>query len=89
MTILESQITGPADAARRIAELEALVAKLKTNGTRRLSFKVSENTRCLSVYGMNVRGIHLYAGQWLKVLDAADELRAFIEAHRDELAWKD
>jgi hypothetical protein len=29
----------------------------------------------------------LYAPSWLVVLDHAEEIRAFIEAHRDELDW--
>jgi len=50
MTILDSQINTHADSARKIAELEALVAKLKAGrGNGRLTLKVSK-AGALSVY---------------------------------------
>jgi hypothetical protein len=42
--------------------------------------KVSEKG-CLSLYGLNTRGIHLYASQWERILDQADAIRAFIAAN--------
>lgn len=69
-------------------QLEAMVRSLHLQGTRKLSCKVSEKG-CVSVYGMNSRGVHLYASQWLKVLDAAEQIREFIKLNKDELSWKD
>jgi hypothetical protein len=46
-------------------------------------------SRGLSIYGLGQRPIFAYASQWLRILDKADELRAFIEANRSALAWKD
>jgi hypothetical protein len=75
--------------AAEIAELRAMVESLKANARQpgRVSFKVSEKG-CVSIYGMNMRGIHLYASQWLKILDHAEAIRQFIEANRAKLAWK-
>ena len=63
------------------------IAQMKAAPTARITFKVSEKG-CVSMYGLNMRGIHLYASQWLRVLDNAAALRAFIEANRNKLAWK-
>lgn len=55
-----------------------------------ISAKVSEK-KAVSVY-MTVKGRRsrfpttLYADQWLAILDRADALRKFIEAHKGELA---
>lgn len=78
----------------QIAELIAENAKLKQQLTKpakiagKLSLKVSAEKKCLSIYGISTRGAHLYAGQWLRILDAAPDIRAFIEANKDQLAWK-
>jgi hypothetical protein len=66
----------------KIAALEAQVARKST-----LTLKVSEKG-AVSLYGTGRFPISLYAGTWLKVLDMADEIRAFIEANRDKLSWK-
>ena len=42
----------------------------------------------VSIYGMGRFPITLYADQWLRVLDFGDEIRAFIDANRDQLTWK-
>lgn len=72
-------------------QLLALVAELKAANavpTSRITFKVSEKG-CVSVYGLNMRGIHLYASQWLRIFEHADRIKAFIEANRTKLAWKE
>jgi hypothetical protein len=74
--------------AQLIAKYEALQAQLKAaNASRKLSFKVSEKG-CVSVYGMNSRGVHLYATQWGKILDNAEAIRAFISANKELLSFK-
>ena len=50
--------------------------------------KVSEKG-ALSVYGMGRFPVTLYKEQWLKLLDMADEIQAFITAHQAELKARD
>jgi len=57
----------------RIAELEAKLAALEAK-PKGITLKVSEKG-ALSVYGIGRFPVSLYRGQWLKVLDAADEIR--------------
>jgi hypothetical protein len=83
-----------------IAEQQRLLAEKKRHGNE-ISFKVNTlvkdpttgemkpGSRGLSIYGLGQRPIFAYASQWLRILDKADELRAFIEANRSALAWKD
>ena len=66
----------------KIAELEGKLAKKTT-----LTLKVSEKG-AVSLYGTGRFPISLYAGTWLKVLDMADDIRAFIEANKAQLSWK-
>jgi hypothetical protein len=50
--------------------------------------KVSEKG-AVSVYGLGRFPVTLYKEQWLKLLDTANEIRAFIAAHEAELKAKD
>ena len=73
------------------AELERLRkenASLKKGAARGVSMKVSEKGG-LSVYGMGRFPVTLYKEQWLKLLDLAEEIRAFIAAHEGELKSKE
>jgi hypothetical protein len=71
----------------RIAELERQAAqKLKSVGT--LSFKVSDKG-AVSVYGMGRFPVTLYYEQWLRLLGAAGELRAFLEENKHRLKLKE
>jgi hypothetical protein len=72
------------------AELERLRAEneaLKARGSRGISLKVSEKGG-VSVYGLGRFPVTLYKEQWAKLLDMADEIRAFIKAHDKELKAK-
>ncbi len=74
------------------SELERLRAEnaaLKASNARRggVSFKVSEKGG-VSVYGLGRFPVTLYKEQWAKLLDLADDLRAFIRAHEAELKSK-
>ena len=72
------------------AELERLRvenAALKARGSRGVSLKVSEKGG-VSVYGLGRFPVTLYKEQWAKLLDMADEIRAFIKAHDSELKAK-
>lgn len=71
------------------AEIATLKAKLAVaNKPRKLSLKVSEKG-AVSLYGMGKFPVTLYAGQWERVISAADEITAFMEANRALLATKD
>ena len=72
------------------AELERLRAeneRLKGQQARGVTLKVSEKGG-VSVYGMGRFPVTLYKEQWLKLLDMADEIRAFINANDDALKTK-
>jgi len=72
------------------AELERLRAEneaLKARGSKGVSMKVSEKGG-VSVYGLGRFPVTLYQEQWLKLLDLADDIRAFIKEHEAELKKK-
>jgi hypothetical protein len=72
------------------SELERLRAEneaLKARGQRGMSLKVSEKGG-VSVYGLGRFPVTLYKEQWVKLLEMADEIRAFIKAHDKELKAK-
>ena len=72
------------------AELERLRAeneRLKRTQSRGITLKVSEKGG-VSVYGMGRFPVTLYKEQWTKLLDMADEIRAFIRDHESELKAK-
>jgi hypothetical protein len=73
------------------AELQCLRAeneRLKRTQSRGITLKVSEKGG-VSVYGMGRFPVTLYKEQWTKLLDMADEIRAFIRDHESELKAKD
>ena len=55
-------------------------AALKRGASSNVRMKVSEKG-ALSVYGMGRFPVTLYKEQWLKLLDMADDIRAFIIAN--------
>ncbi len=72
------------------AELERLRAEneaLKKASSRGLSLRVSEKGG-ISVYGLGRFPVTLYKEQWLKLLDLADDIRAFIAANESQLKTK-
>ena len=73
------------------AELERLRnenAALKKGASAGLRLKVSEKG-ALSVYGMGRFPVTLYKEQWLKLMNMADEIRAFIKTNDAQLKAKD
>ncbi len=73
------------------AELERLKAEneaLKTRNSRAISMKVSEKGG-LSVYGLGRFPVTLYQEQWTKLLDMADDIRAFIKENGATLKKKE
>ena len=72
------------------AELERLKAEnetLKTRASRTISIKVSEKGG-VSIYGLGRFPVTLYKEQWVKVLDMADEIRAFLKDNDSRLKTK-
>ena len=73
------------------AELEKLKAEnaaLKARGAKGTSMKVSEKG-AVSVYGLGRFPVTLYQEQWLKLLDLADDIRAFIRENEGSLKKKE
>jgi hypothetical protein len=72
------------------AELERLKAeneRLKSRQTRGVSLKVSEKGG-VSVYGLGRFPVTLYKEQWTRLLDMADDIRAFIKENESRLKAK-
>ena len=68
----------------RIAELE------KQSGAKKsgiLEFKVGGKGG-VSVYGLGRFPVTLYYEQWIKLLDVAADLRAFLEGNKSRLKFK-
>jgi hypothetical protein len=68
----------------RIAELENQVGSKKEGS---LEFKVGEKGG-VSVYGLGRFPVTLYYEQWVRLLDSADGLRAFLEENKSKLKLK-
>jgi hypothetical protein len=72
-------------------ELKAQLEALKSQKSRKpgdFSLKVSEKGG-VSVYGPGRFPVTLYQEQWLKLLDRADDIRAFITQNADKLKRKE
>ena len=73
------------------AELDRLRREneaLKQRNVRGVSLKVSEKGG-VSVYGLGRFPITLYQEQWTKLLDMADQIRAFIVENEGKLKKKE
>jgi hypothetical protein len=72
-------------------ELKAKVAELeKQTGGRRggsLEFRVGEKGG-VSVYGLGRFPVTLYYEQWIRLLDAGNDLRKFLEDNKSRLKLK-
>jgi len=72
-------------------ELERLRAeneRLKKRSSRGVTMKVSEKGG-LSVYGLGRFPVTLYKEQWIRLLDMADDIRAFMRENDGALKSKD
>ena len=73
-------------------ELKAKLAELEKQAQGRkkgaVEFRVSEIGGA-SVYGLGRFPVTLYKEQWAKLLDMADDIRAFIAENQDRLKSKD
>lgn len=69
----------------RVAELEAQGGSMKRGA---LEFKVGGKGG-VSVYGLGRFPVTLYYQQWIRLLDAADGLRVFLEENKSKLKLRD
>jgi hypothetical protein len=76
------------DVKAELERLRAENAALKSRGQRSVSLKVSEKGG-VSVYGLGRFPVTLYKEQWAKLLDMADEIRAFIRENEPRLKTKE
>ena len=76
------------DVQAELERLRAENAQLKHTASRGMTLKVSEKGG-VSVYGLGRFPVTLYKEQWTKLLDLADDIRAFIKAHDSELKAKE
>ena len=80
-----------ADLRTQLAARDARIAELekKAEGRKKgtLEFRVGEKGG-VSVYGLGRFPVTLYYEQWVRLLDAATDLRAFLEENKSRLKLK-
>jgi hypothetical protein len=75
------------DLAAELARLKEENERLKLRQSRAISMKVSEKG-ALSVYGLGRFPVTLYKEQWTKLLDMAEDIRAFLKENDARLKAK-
>ena len=75
------------DEKTELERAKAEIDRLRRTASRGMSIKVSEKGG-VSVYGLGRFPVTLYKEQWEKLLDMADELRAFIRENASSLKTK-
>jgi hypothetical protein len=75
------------DVTAQLERLRTENAQLKRTASRGVTLKVSEKGG-VSVYGLGRFPVTLYKEQWTKLLDMADDIRAFILANESTLKTK-
>jgi hypothetical protein len=76
------------EVQKELERLRSENAALKAGRRSGITFRVSEKG-AVSVYGLGRFPVTLYQEQWDRLLDAADDLRAFIDANRERLKKKE
>ena len=76
------------DLKAQLEQLKAENERLKSQRGRSASLKVSEKGG-VSVYGLGRFPVTLYKEQWTKLLDMADDVRAFIKENESKLKAKE
>jgi hypothetical protein len=75
------------DLRTEIEKLRAENEALKRSSSKGLSMRVSEKG-AVSVYGLGRFPVTLYKEQWLRLLDMAEDIRAFIRQNEAQLKSK-
>jgi hypothetical protein len=81
-------MTNGTELQTELERLRAENAALKARGSKGVSMKVSEKG-AVSVYGLGRFPVTLYQEQWSKLLDMADDIRAFIKENEGQLKKKE
>ena len=76
------------DERTELDRLRAENERLRRNAARGGTLKVAKSGG-VSVYGLGRFPVTLYKEQWIKLLDMADEIRAFIRENEESLKAKD
>jgi hypothetical protein len=76
------------DPMKELERLRAENEALKRRGAKGVTLKVSEKGG-VSVYGLGRFPVTLYKEQWSKLLEMADEIRAFIQENDARLKKKE
>jgi len=76
------------DTQSELERLRAENERLKRTASRGMTIKVSEKGG-VSVYGLGRFPVTLYKEQWVKLLDMAGEIRAFIRDNEGALKSKE
>jgi hypothetical protein len=76
------------DVKAELARLKEENERLKARQSRAISLKVGEKGG-LSVYGLGRFPVTLYKEQWTKLLDMADDIRAFLKENDARLKSKE
>ena len=75
------------DATAELERLRAENERLRRTASKGVTLKVSEKGG-VSVYGLGRFPVTLYKEQWTKLLDMADEIRAFMRENDGALKTK-
>jgi hypothetical protein len=75
------------ELAAAYAAQQAEIDRLKSPTQSSLKLKVSEKG-ALSLYGLGRFPVPPYAAGWERILNAAEDIRAFIAANADQLSRK-
>jgi hypothetical protein len=78
---------GDEDLKMELERLRAENETLKRSSSKGLSLRVSEKG-AVSVYGLGRFPVTLYKEQWLRLLDMAEDVRAFIQQNESQLKSK-
>lgn len=69
-------------------QLEAMVLRFQAQAKRKLTLKVSDKG-AVSMYGLGRFPVTLYKGQWERLIEEVDSIKAFIADNASLLATKD
>ncbi len=84
----DATMSNDAELQAELERLKAENAALKARGSKGISMKVSEKGG-VSIYGLGRFPVTLYQEQWLKLLDLAEDIRAFIKENEGRLKKKE
>ena len=85
---MADEIAKNEDVQKELERLRAENEALKKRSAKGLSMKVSEKG-ALSVYGLGRFPVTLYKEQWLRLLEMADDIRAFMKENEATLKKKE